>query len=248
MLNQFSRTTMLLGKNKMDKLTSARVIVFGIGGVGACCLEALVRSGVGNVDIVDDDKVCLTNVNRQLFALRSTVGKYKVDVAKERMLDINPKVNINTFKTFYLKENASEFNFNNYDYIVDAIDTVSAKLSLIEEANRLNVPIISAMGAGNKLHPEMFEIADIYKTSIDPLARVIRTECRKRKIKHLTVVYSKEQPLKPLEDISLSCRYHCICPPGAKHKCTDRRDIPGSVSFVPSVMGYIMASFVIQHL
>lgn len=248
MLNQFSRTAMILGSDKMEKLKNAHIIIFGIGGVGSATLEALVRSGIGNVDIVDDDKVCLTNVNRQLFALRSTVGKYKVDVAKDRMLDINPNVNINTFKTFYLKDNKDEFDFNKYDFIVDAIDTVSGKLSLIEEANRLNVPIISAMGAGNKLHPEMFEIADIKDTSVDPLSRVMRYECRKRGIKHLTVVYSKEKPIRPVEDMSLSCRYHCICPLGAKHKCTDRRDIPGSISFVPPVMGYLIASHIINSI
>ena len=248
MLGQFSRTAMLLGKDSINALNDKRVIIFGIGGVGGSALEALTRSGVGNIDIVDDDKVCLTNINRQLFALISTVGKYKVDVAKERMLDINPRVNINTFKTFFLKENKDEFDFSKYDFIIDCIDTVTGKLSLIEEANRLGVPIISAMGAGNKLHPELFEITDIKNTSVDPLARVMRYECRKRGIKKLTVVYSKEKPIKPIEDMALSCRYHCICPPGAKHKCTDRRDIPVSVSFVPPVVGYLIASHVIISL
>ena len=191
MLGQFSRTALLLGKDSINALNDKRVIIFGIGGVGGSALEALTRSGVGNIDIVDDDKVCLTNINRQLFALISTVGKYKVDVAKERMLDINPRVNINTFKTFFLKENKDEFDFSKYDFIIDCIDTVTGKLSLIEEANRLGVPIISAMGAGNKLHPELFEITDIKNTSVDPLARVMRYECRKRGIKKLTVVYSK---------------------------------------------------------
>lgn len=248
MLNQFSRTQLLLGKEAMDALSASRVAVFGIGGVGGYVCEALVRSGVGAFDLIDDDKICLTNLNRQLIATRSTVGKYKVDVMEARMKDINPNVDIRTHKCFFLPENADEFPFSEYDYVVDAVDTVSAKLSLAVKAQEAGVPIISSMGAGNKLDATAFRVADIYKTSMDPLARVMRRELKKRGVKKLKVVYSQEQPIRTIEDMSISCRTHCICPPGAKHKCTERRDIPGSTAFVPSVVGLIIAGEIVRDI
>ena len=248
MLNQFSRTQLLFGKEGMEKLYSARVAVFGIGGVGGYVCEGLVRSGVGAFDLVDDDKVCLTNLNRQIIATRKTVGKYKVDVMRERMLEINPDCDVRVHKCFYLPETAAEFNFSDYDYVVDAVDTVTAKVTLVLEAQKAGVPIISCMGAGNKLDPSRFRVADIYKTQGCPLARVMRTALRKRGVKKLKVVYSDEIPTRPIEDMSISCRSHCICPPGAKHKCTERRDIPGSTAFVPSVAGLIIAGEVVKDL
>lgn len=248
MLNQFSRTQLLLGKEAMDALSASRVAVFGIGGVGGYVCEALVRSGIGAFDLIDDDKICLTNLNRQLIATRSTVGKYKVDVMEARMKDINPNADIRTHKCFFLPENADEFPFSEYDYIVDAVDTVSAKLSLAVKAQEAGVPIISSMGAGNKLDATAFRVADIYKTSMDPLARVMRRELKKLGVKKLKVVYSQEQPIRPVEDMSISCRTHCICPPGAKHKCTERRDIPGSTAFVPSVVGLIIAGEIVRDI
>ena len=247
-LNQFSRTQLLLGQESMDLLANATVAVFGIGGVGGYTVEALARSGVGHFVLVDDDKVCLTNINRQIIATRSSVGKYKVDVMKERILDINPKAEVEVYKCFYLPENAHEFDFSEYDYVVDAVDTVTAKLEIIMCAKECNVPVISCMGAGNKLDPTQFEVADIYKTSVCPLARVMRRELKKRGVKKLKVVYSKEQPTRPIEDMSISCRSHCVCPPGTVHKCTERRDIPGSIAFVPSVAGLILAGEVIKDL
>lgn len=248
MLNQFSRTQLLLGKAAIDKLQSSRVAVFGIGGVGGYVCEALIRSGVGHFDLIDDDKVCLTNLNRQIIATRKTVGKYKTDVMKERMLDINPDADITVRKCFFLPENADEFPFQEYDYVVDAIDTVSAKIELVMQSQKHHVPIISCMGAGNKLDGSQFKISDIYKTRMCPLAKVMRYELRKRDVKKLKVVYSEEKPTKPIEDMSISCRTHCICPPGAKHKCTERRDIPGSVAYVPSVAGLLIAGEVIKDL
>ena len=239
MLNQFSRTQLLFGKEAMEKLAGSRVAVFGIGGVGGYTVEALVRSGVGAIDLIDDDKVCLTNLNRQIIATRSTVGKYKVDVMKERILDINPKVEVNVHKCFYLPETKDEFDFSQYSYVVDAVDTVTAKIQLVMEAKEAGVPIISSMGAGNKLDPTAFEVADIYKTSVCPLAKVMRRELKKRGVKKLKVVYSKEQPTRPIEDMSISCRTNCICPPGAAHKCTERRDIPGSTAFVCQITKFV---------
>lgn len=248
MLNEFSRTELLIGKEGMEKLANSRVAVFGIGGVGGYTVEALVRSGLGKIDLIDDDKICLTNINRQIIATRSSLGKYKVDVAKERILDINPKVEVHTYKMFYTPENADEFDFSKYDYVVDAIDTVVGKLEIVVRANELGIPVISSMGAGNKMHPEMFEVTDIYKTSVCPLAKVMRQQLRKLKIKHLKVVYSKEMPIEPKEDMAISCRNHCICPPGTVHKCTNRRAIPGSNAFVPSVVGLIIAGEVIKDI
>lgn len=248
MLTQFSRTELLLGKEAMERLSNARVAVFGIGGVGGYVCEALVRSGIGTFDLIDDDKVCLTNLNRQIIATRKTVGKYKTEVMKERILDINPKAVVNIHNCFFLPENADEFPFEKYDYVVDAVDTVTAKIAIIMKAKEKNVPVISSMGAGNKLDASMFRVADIYKTKVCPLAKVMRRELKKRGVKKLKVVYSEELPTRPLEDMSISCRNHCICPPGAQHKCTERRDIPGSVAFVPSVAGLIIAGEVIKDL
>ena len=248
MLNQFSRTELLLGKDGMERLKNARVAVFGIGGVGGYTVEALARSGVGTLDLIDDDKVCLTNLNRQIIATRKTVGKYKVDVAKERILEINPDAVVHTYKMFYMPDTADQFDFSQYDYVVDAIDTVTGKIELVMQAQKSNTPIISCMGAGNKMDASAFEVADIYKTSGCPLARVMRRELKKRGVKKLKVVYSEEQPVRPLEDMSISCRTHCICPPGAARKCTERRDIPGSTAFVPSVAGLIIAGEVVKDL
>ena len=248
MLNQFSRTELLLGKDAMERLTNAKVAVFGIGGVGGYVCEALVRSGIGSFDLIDDDKVCLTNLNRQIIATRKTVGQYKVDVMKQRMLDINPEVQVETHKCFFLPENAEEFPFQEYDYVIDAVDTVTAKLEIILQAKKYNVPVISCMGAGNKLDASQFRVADIYKTKMCPLAKVMRRELKKRGVRKLKVVYSEEKPIRPLEDMSISCRNHCICPPGAAHKCTERRDIPGSVAFVPAVAGLVLAGEVVKDL
>ena len=247
MLNQFSRTQLVFGEEAMQRLAGARVAVFGIGGVGGYTVEALARSGIGQLDLIDDDKVCITNINRRLLATLKTVGLYKVDVAKERIADINPKCRVNTFKTFYMPDTEGEFDFSQYDYIVDAIDTVKGKLALVENAQKAGTPIISSMGAGNKVNAAAFEVADIYETSVCPLARVMRYECRRRGIKKLKVVYSKEKPIRPMEDMSISCRRHCVCPLGTR-KCTVRRDIPGSTAFVPSVAGLIIAGEVIKEL
>ena len=248
MLNQFSRTQLLLGQDGMERLYHARVAVFGIGGVGGYTVEALARSGVGALDLIDDDRVCLTNLNRQILATRKTVGQYKVDVAEARIHEINPDAVVRTFKTFYAPQTAELFDFTQYDYIVDAIDTVTGKLELIEQARQANVPIISSMGAGNKMDAAAFEVADIYDTSVCPLARVMRRELKKRGIKKLKVVYSREQPIAPLDDMSISCRTHCICPPGTARKCTQRRQVPGSNAFVPAAVGLIIAGEVIKDL
>lgn len=248
MLNQFSRTELLFGKDAIENLKEQTVAVFGIGGVGGYVVEALVRSGVGKFVLVDDDKVCLTNLNRQIIATRDTVGKYKVDVMKERILSINPDAKVETKKCFFLPETKEEFDFSSYSYVVDAVDTVTAKIALVMAAKEANVPIISSMGAGNKMNPTEFKVADIYKTSVCPLAKVMRRELKKRGVKKLKVVYSTEQPIEPKTDMANSCRENCICPPGAQHKCTDKRAIPGSNAFVPSVVGLIIASEVIKDL
>ena len=248
MLNQFSRTQLIFGAEGMERLYRARVAVFGIGGVGGYTVEALARSGVGTLDLIDDDCVCLTNVNRQIFATRKTVGQYKVDVAQARILEINPDAVVHTYKTFYSPQTAEQFDFTQYDYVVDAIDTVTGKLALVEQAERAGVPIISSMGAGNKVDPTAFEVADIYETSVCPLARVMRQELRKRGIRKLKVVYSKEPALTPIDDMTISCRAHCICPPGTARKCTQRRQVPGSNAFVPPAVGLILAGEVVKDL
>lgn len=233
-LNQFSRTELILGESAIEKLAQKRVAVFGIGGVGGYAVEALIRSGLGAIDIIDNDKVSLTNLNRQIIATHKTIGKYKVDVAKERILDINPNVVVQTYNTFYTPETSAEFDFLKYDYIIDAIDTVVGKLSLIEKAKANNIPIICSMGTGNKLDPTKLEVTDISKTSVCPLARVVRTELKKRRIKGLKVVYSKEVPLKP----NLS----------KLQEETTKRQIPGSTAFVPAVAGLIIAGEVVKDL
>jgi tRNA A37 threonylcarbamoyladenosine dehydratase len=248
MLNQFSRTELLIGKEGIKKLENAKVAVFGIGGVGGYTVEALVRGGVGAIDIIDDDKVCVTNINRQLIATTKTIGKYKVNVMKERILEINPKAIVNTYQCFYLPENAHEFNLTQYDYIVDAVDTVTAKIEIIMRAKESGKPVISCMGAGNRLDAGKVVVADIYKTQTDPLARVMRRELRKRQVKSLKVVTSTEAPTRPSEDMALSCRDKCICPPDVERKCVERRGIPGSISYVPAVAGMLLASEVIRDL
>lgn len=247
-MNQFSRTQLLLGEAGMQRLYGARVAIFGVGGVGGHAAEALVRSGIGAIDLFDDDRICITNLNRQLIATRSTVGQYKVDAMAGRLLEINPKLRIETRKLFYMPDTADEVDLAPYDYIVDAVDTVTAKLELVVCAHALGVPIISAMGAGNKLDPTRLRVADIYETSMCPLARVMRRELRKRGIPRLKVAYSTEAPVRTIDDPSISCRYHCVCPPGTVRKCTVRRDIPGSTAFVPPVMGLIIAGEIVREL
>lgn len=248
MLNQFSRTELLFGREAMEKLQKARVAVFGIGGVGGYTVEALARSGVGSFDLIDDDKVCLTNINRQIIATRKTIGQYKVDIMKERILEINPKAEVRTHQCFFTAETAEEFDFSEYSYVVDAIDTVSGKIELVLRAQEVNVPIISSMGAGNKIDPTRFEVTDIYKTSVCPLAKVMRKELKTRGVKKLKVVYSQEPARKPIVDMSNSCMSNCVCPPGTDRKCTEKRQIPGSNAFVPSVVGLIIAGEVIKDL
>jgi len=248
MLTQFSRTELIFGKEAMRRLTECRVAVFGIGGVGGYVVEALARSGVGTLDIIDDDKICLTNLNRQIYALRSTLGKYKVDVAEERIHDICPDIKVNKYKCFFMPDTADLFDFSMYDYVVDAIDTVKGKLEIVCRAKAAGVPVISSMGAGNKINPAGFKVADIYRTKVCPLARVMRYELKKRGIEKLKVVYSEEMPLSPLEDMAISCRENCVCPPGTARKCTVRREIPGSNAFVPSAAGLIIAGEVICEL
>lgn len=248
MLNQFSRTELLLGKDAMATLARSRVAIFGIGGVGGYTAEALIRSGVGALDLIDDDRVCLTNLNRQIFATRKTVGRYKVEVAEERLHEINPDAVICGHRTFYTPETAEQFDFAQYDYVVDAIDTVTGKITLVLQAQAAGTPIISAMGAGNKLDPTAFAVADIYKTSGCPLARVMRHELKKRGVKALKVVYSKEPAIAPRETEEISCKTGCICPPGTVRKCTERRQVPGSTAFVPPVAGLILAGEVVKDL
>ena len=248
MLNEFSRAQLLLCKEAMEALATSRVAIFGIGGVGSFAAEAIARAGVGAIDVFDDDKVCLTNINRQLVALHSTIGQKKVDVMRARILDINPRCVVTAHALFYNADTADGVDLSVYDYIVDAIDTVSCKLLLIERATAANVPIVSCMGAGNKLDPTRLEVADITKTSVCPLARVMRKELKARGIAHLKVVYSREEAIKPEEDTAISCKTGCVCPPGTQRKCTARRAVPGSVSFVPPVAGYILAGEVVKDI
>ena len=248
MLNEFSRAQLLLGKEAMEALATSRVAIFGIGGVGSFAAEAIARAGVGAIDVFDDDKVCLTNINRQLVALHSTIGQKKVDVMRARILDINPRCVVTAHALFYNADTADGVDLSVYNYIVDAIDTVSCKLLLIERATAANVPIVSCMGAGNKLDPTRLEVADITKTSVCPLARVMRKELKARGIAHLNVVYSREEAIKPEEDTAISCKTGCVCPPGTQRKCTARRAVPGSVSFVPPVAGYILAGEVVKDI
>ena len=248
MLNQFSRSQLVFGQEAMERLQSSRVAVFGIGGVGGYTVEALARSGVGALDLIDDDKVCLTNLNRQLFATRSTIGKYKVEVARDRILDINPKCQVTIHQTFFMPDTKDQFDFSQYDYVVDAIDTVTGKKEIILCARAAGVPVISSMGAGNKVEASAFRVADIYETKVCPLARVMRKICRQNGVDHLKVVYSEEKPIRSLEDMSISCRTHCVCPPGTARKCTERRDIPGSTAFAVAAAGMILAGEVVKDL
>ena len=247
-MDQFSRTELLLGKTALATLRKSRVAVFGLGGVGAYTVEALARSGIGHFLLVDDDLVCLTNLNRQLIALHSTLGRPKVEVMAERVRDINPKAVAETRKTFYLPENADTFDLARCDYIVDAVDTVSAKVELAVRAAQAGIPLISCMGAGNKLDATRFEVADIADTSVCPLCKVMRKELKRRGLTALKVVYSKEAPTLPVETEALSCRTHCVCPKGSPRTCTVRRRIPGSVAFVPPVAGLILAGEVVRDL
>ena len=231
--NPFARSAAMLGEDAMTRLQSARVAVFGVGGVGGYVCEALVRSGIGTLDVFDKDDVSVTNLNRQIIALRSTVGQDKVSVLAARMRDINPDVVINEHKVFYLPDNADDFDLSQYDYVVDAVDTVAAKIELAVRCEQLNVPLIAAMGAGNKLDPSKLQIADVYKTSVCPLARAMRTTLRKKGVKHLTVAYSTEEPLRPVEAIDNGGM---------------RKDVPGSMAFVPSAMGLLIASLVVRQI
>lgn len=237
-MEQFARTQLLLGKDGMECIYKSHVAVFGVGGVGGYAVEALVRSGVGTIDIFDNDKICMTNLNRQIIAVRDTVGRYKVDVMKERALSINPDITVNTHKCFYMPDNADKYDFTQYSYIIDAIDTVTAKIELIMRAKSANVPVISCMGAGNKLDASRFEVADIYNTSVCPLARTMRRELKKRGIKDLKVVYSKEQPVCIQDNIDVS--------DGALSDTG--RAVPGSTAFVPAAAGLIAAGEVIKDL
>ncbi|SMP66038.1 tRNA threonylcarbamoyladenosine dehydratase [Anoxynatronum buryatiense] len=279
MLHAFSRTEMLLGKQGLERLKNSRVAIFGIGGVGTFAVEGLVRSGVGKFMLVDDDQVCLTNLNRQIHATRKTIGKPKVEVMRERILEINPNASVAVFQRFYLAAKPAETQKpadslamkpslppvengltweevlafhqtpgQQIDYIIDAIDTVSAKLDLVVKAQAAGIPVISAMGAGNKLDPTRFEVADIYETVNCPLAKVMRKELRRRGVAALKVVYSQEEPLTPISEETNSCHSSCVCPGGTSRTCTTRRAIPGSVSFVPSVAGLILAGEVIKDL
>ena len=247
MLDQFSRAELLIGKNGIQKLQKSKVAVFGIGGVGSFVVEGLVRSGIGNFILVDADKVCLTNLNRQLIATQKTLGKPKVEVAKTRILEINPNANVETYEEFFMPGSKGILD-DTVDYIVDAVDTVTAKIELVIQANKLNIPIISCMGTGNKLDPTKFEVTDIYKTSVCPLAKVMRKELRARGIKKLKVVYSKEDPIKPDEKLECDCKTEHIGSPEQKAKCTVRNQVPGSISFVPSVAGLIVAGEVIKDI
>ena len=245
-LHPFSRSELLIGTENLNKLTQSKVAIFGIGGVGTFAAEGLARTGIGSFVLVDDDDICLTNINRQIHATRKTVGRPKVEVMKERILEINPKAKVDAYKMLYTSETAEELLSDDYDYVVDAIDMVSAKLDLIERCSNRGIRVISSMGAGNKLDPTKFQVADLFETTICPLARVMRRELKKRGVEKLKVVYSQEEPLKPLE-ISADCTTACICP-NKDRTCTTRRQIPGSVGFVPSVVGLIIAAEVVKDL
>lgn len=238
-----SRTEILLGKEGLASLSRATVAVFGIGGVGGYATEALARSGVGHLELIDHDVVSLSNLNRQIVALHSTIGRYKVEVMKERILDINPQIQVTTHLCFYLPETAGQFDFSKYDYVVDCIDTVTGKLKLIEAAKAAGVPIISSMGAGNKLDPGAFQVADISKTSVCPLAKVMRRELKKRNIKDVKVVYSMEEPVANRASLEQT-----ISETAAKENTGRRKSIPGSCAFVPSVAGLILAGEVVKDI
>lgn len=248
MLNQFSRTELLIKKEGVEKLKNSKVAVFGIGGVGSFVVEGLVRAGVGNFVLIDDDKICLTNLNRQIIATRKTIGKYKVDVAKERILEINPDAKVEVYQEFYMPDSETNIITEDLDYVVDCVDTVTAKIGIIETCKKLNIPVISSMGTGNKLDPSRFEITDISKTSVCPLAKVMRKELKKRNISKLKVIYSKEESIKIDENSNSSCKTNCICPPDTKRTCAIRNQVPGSISFVPSVAGLMLAGEIVRDI
>lgn len=248
MPDRFSRTELLLGKDAMERLAEAHVAVFGLGGVGGYVVEALARSGIGRFTLIDDDKICVTNVNRQILAVSGTIGRYKADVAAERIRAINPKAETEIRKTFFLPANAAEFDFASYSYVADAVDTVTAKIGIILAAQEAGVPVISCMGAGNKIDASGFRVADIYKTKVCPLAKVMRSELRKRGVKHLKVVYSEEIPVALSEDDELSCKKNCVCPPGTARTCAERRQVPGSTAFAPAAAGLVLAEEIVCDL
>jgi tRNA A37 threonylcarbamoyladenosine dehydratase len=248
MLHAFSRTELLIGKPALERLRGSKVAIFGIGGVGTYAAEGLARSGVGKFVLIDDDCICLTNINRQIHALRSTVGQPKVDVMKARILDINPKAEVETHRCFYLPGISEDLIRSDYDYIIDAVDTVTAKIDLVIQAQKAGIPVISCMGAGNKFDPTKFEVADIYATTICPLARVMRKELRARGVESLKVVYSREVPVRPVATPDNDCAEHCICPKDSQRNCSVKNQVPGSMSFVPSVAGLIIAGEVIMDL
>jgi len=248
MLHAFSRFELLVGHEALEKLKNSKVAVFGIGGVGSYAVEGLARSGVGKLVLIDDDCICLTNINRQIIATTKTVGRPKVEVMRERVLEINPKAEVTVHQLFYMPATAEEVFIEDFDYIIDAVDTVTAKIDLIMKAREKGIPIISSMGTGNKLDPTRLKITDISKTSVDPLARVMRKELRDRGITSLKVLFSDEEPAKTIETMQTSCKEGCICPIGTTRKCTIRHHIPGSVSFVPSVAGLIIAGEVVKEL
>lgn len=248
MPDRFSRTELLLGKDAMERLAEAHVAVFGLGGVGGYVVEALARSGIGRFTLIDDDKICVTNVNRQILAVSGTIGKYKADVAAERIRAINPKAETEIRKTFFLPSNATEFDFASYSYVADAVDTVTAKIGIILAAQEAGVPVISCMGAGNKIDASGFRVADIYQTKVCPLAKVMRSELRKRGVKHLKVVYSEEIPVMPSENDELSCKKNCVCPPGTARTCAERRQVPGSTAFAPAAAGLVLAEEIVCDL
>lgn len=247
MLNQFSRTELIIGRESIEKLNNAKVAIFGIGGVGSFVVEGLARAGVGKFVLVDNDKVDLTNLNRQIIATHKTIGRNKVEVAKERILEINPNAEVEIYQEFFMPDCKGILD-ETVDYIVDSVDTVTAKIELVVRAQKLNIPIISSMGTGNKLDPTKFEVTDIYKTSVCPLAKVMRKELRTRGIKKLKVVYSKEEPIKINEATEISCKKDCICLTDTKTKNNARNQVPGSISFVPSVAGLIIAGEVIKDI
>ena len=244
-LGRFSRTELLLGEQGMEKLASSTVAVFGVGGVGSFAAEGLARAGVGHLVLIDNDRICLTNINRQIHATFKTVGRLKTETMKERILEINPQAAVDTIEDFYLPENADKFFSQHYDYVVDAIDTVTGKINLVLQCRALGIPIICSMGAGNKLDPSKFEVTDIYRTSVDPIARVMRKKLKENRVKKLKVVYSQEKPLTVKPG---GCGKNCICPPGSANNCEKKRAVPGSISFVPSVVGLIIAGEVVRDL
>ncbi len=247
MLNQFSREELIIGKENVEKLHNSTVAVFGLGGVGSFVVEGLARAGIGNFILIDDDKICLTNLNRQIIATRKTIGKYKVEVARDRILEINPDAKVEIYQEFFTPDSKDIFD-KSVSYVVDCVDTVTAKIEVVVRAKTMGVPVISCMGTGNKLNPTLFEVSDIYKTSVCPLAKVMRKELKVRNIDSLKVVYSKETPIKVEQESESSCKTNCICPPETSRKCSLRNQVPGSISFVPSVAGLIISGEVIKDI